>query len=320
MIFDGTDSHVCDLAHVNCNLINLRCSRMAGGIFVNLGVFIATSLALALGVFYIYVKSVYRYFEQRGIPYDKPIFPFGSFTNAVNRNTSLSSLYAEIYRKNAQHKIVGLFSFWKKQILIRDPEIIKNIMIKDFDIFQDRGTYYNKAKDPLTAHLFTLDGEAWKLLRAKLSPTFTSGKIKGMHSSIVDCSKLMLDFVQNCRSTQKSLEWHSLFIKYGLDVISTTAFGLNSQSLTDENSKFVKMARKVVEPTLVRFLSLLIMLNGQVGRTLNLTLLPKDVSDFFLRVFKDTIKFRQNNHIVRNDYLQLLMDLKNAGREGKFNI
>lgn len=293
---------------------------MAGGLFVNVGVLIATGLALALGIFYIYVKSIYRYFEQRGIPYDKPIFPFGTFTDGVIGNTSLAFIYADIYRKNAHHKFVGFFSFWRKQILIRDPELIRNILIKDFDVFQDRGNYYNKKKDPLTAHLFNLGGDAWKLLRAKLSPTFTSGKIKGMHSSIVECSNLMLDFVQNCRSTQKSLEWQSLFIKYGLDVISTTAFGLNCQSLTDENSKFVKMARRVVEPTLVRFFGVLIMLEGQIGRTLNLTLLPKDVSDFFLGVFKEAIKFRQIKQTTRNDYFQLLIDLKNAGSEGKFHI
>lgn len=63
-------------------------------------------------------------------------------------------------------------------LIINDPELIRLIMVKDFNNFHDRGLYFNKKIDPLTGHLFFLPGEEWKHLRSKLSPTFTSGKIK----------------------------------------------------------------------------------------------------------------------------------------------
>lgn len=79
--------------------------------------------------------------------------------------------------------------FHQPILMINDPEVIKLILIKEFNKFRDRGLYFNEEVDPLSGHLFFLPGERWRQLRAKLSPTFTSGKLKQMFpllSEIVD--------------------------------------------------------------------------------------------------------------------------------------
>lgn len=57
-----------------------------------------------------------------------------------------------------------------------DQEMIKNVLLKDFQHFVDHGLYSNPKVDPLTGGLFLLEGDTWRTHRAKLTPTFTSGK------------------------------------------------------------------------------------------------------------------------------------------------
>lgn len=284
------------------------------GIAVNISIWLLFLLILLLAISYIYIKSVFRYFEKRGIPFEAPSFPFGNFTDTCLLKKSISFTLADIYANNVRHKMVGFFCLWKKKILIKDLEIIKNVLIKDFDIFQDRGVYYNKDKDPLSAHLFSLEGEDWRFLRAKLSPTFTSGKLKGMHSIILDCAHQLRSFVDT------SMECESMCNKYAHTIISATAFGIDNNCMNDEKSKYFEMARKVVAPTAERLYMFLLFFNGLVPTFLNLRVVPKIASEFFMGLVKSTIKFREHSGMTRNDYLQNLIDLKNSTFEGKINF
>lgn len=67
-----------------------------------------------------------------------------------------------------------------------DLELVKHITVKDFNNFTDRGVFVNEEKEPITGHLFLIGGEKWRFLRNKLSPVFTSGKIKMMYHTISD--------------------------------------------------------------------------------------------------------------------------------------
>lgn len=46
-------------------------------------------------------------------------------------------------------------------------------------------------------HLFAIGGTRWRNLRTKLSPTFTSGKMKMMFSTLVDCGLALEKYVEN---------------------------------------------------------------------------------------------------------------------------
>lgn len=89
-----------------------------------------------------------------------------------------------------------MFQLNKPTLLLLEPEIIKQFLVKDFQYFTDRGFIYDEKREPLTANLVNLEGSKWKVLRQKLTPSFSSGKIKNMMALLQDCSKQLLVYLQ----------------------------------------------------------------------------------------------------------------------------
>jgi hypothetical protein len=78
--------------------------------------------------------------------------------------------------------------------LIRDLELVKNILVKDFQYFTDRVISFDEKLDPLTSKfLFVTKGQLWRQWRTKLTPVFTSGKMKTMFYLVDTCGKELAD-------------------------------------------------------------------------------------------------------------------------------
>jgi hypothetical protein len=89
---------------------------------------------------------------------------------------------------------VGIFSFDKPSLLIRVPELVKNILVKKFNTFIDRIISVEGKFDPLFGNsLPLLKGQIWRHLRTHLTPVFTSRKMKMMFYLVDICSKELAD-------------------------------------------------------------------------------------------------------------------------------
>ena len=61
-------------------------------------------------------------------------------------------------------------------VVVTDPEIIKQITIKEFHKFQNR--WFPEVNPPINSFLFIARDEQWKKIRTTLSPTFSAMKLK----------------------------------------------------------------------------------------------------------------------------------------------
>ena len=52
--------------------------------------------------------------------------------------------------------------------------------------------------------------------------------------------------------------------------------------------------------------------NRELARKLRMKIFPEDISNFYMGVVRDTIKFREENKIERNDFMDLLIKMKNS--------
>ncbi|KAI5737138.1 hypothetical protein M8J76_010374 [Diaphorina citri] len=122
-------------------------------------------------------------------------------------------------------------------LVLTESEIIKHVLIKDFDVFTDRGFF--ESDEPVLKILFGLTGDEWRKMRNKLSPTFTSGKIKEMFPLMETCGRNLETILTTLDYNKKhqSIDVKEYLGRYMTDVIGSTVFGLEINSL--ENPDYV---------------------------------------------------------------------------------
>lgn len=146
-----------------------------------------TVLLLVLGTIssvFLFFKKRYCYWKNRGEPFVEPTFPFGVLP--PRKVIHFQDVTGKIHNQKSGSPFIEGSFFASPIVVATDLDFVQYVLIKDFTTFHKRGMYNNEAEDLLSAHVFSLDGEKWKSLRAKLSPTFTSGKMKFIFSTVAE--------------------------------------------------------------------------------------------------------------------------------------
>lgn len=131
-----------------------------------------------------------------------------------NLNEFLGEVYADWYTKLKRPRYFGSYAFYKPGLVIADPDLIRHVLTREFNHFHDRGLYCNEKVDPLSGHLFFLAGSKWRNLRAKLTPTFTSGKIKQMFSTVVENGEKLSDYLRPIAEKREVVEFKEVIARW----------------------------------------------------------------------------------------------------------
>lgn len=184
---------------------------------------------------------------------------------------------------------------------------MENLIIKNLII-----TLYLLQLDPLSQHLFALEPKRWRPLRTRLSPVFTSGKLKEMFSLITQCADRLERYIEKLAGKNEPIECRELTAKYTTDVIGTCAFGIEMNALSDKDSEFRKMGRLVFAPTWTNILRRRMkqFLPSWLCDILSYILPKTEVNKFFTHVVVETMDYRDANNIVRHDFIDTLRELK----------
>jgi len=291
-----------------CNVLLTIMGFLSESLLLEVG----TLLTCILAVVYIYFKWSFTYWKKRNVPYIEPTFPFGNFIDMVLTRKPIGDVFADIYKKFEGHKFGGMYIFTSPRFVIRDPDLIKDILVKDFSTFHDRGLYMNEEIEPLSAHLFLLCGMKWRNLRIKLTPTFTAGKLKMMFQKLVECGKGLQTCLEKVGERGDVIEIKDVLARFSTDIISSCAFGIQCNCLKNEDAEFRKWGRKIFEPSMKRII--IGILSGTVPvvlDTLKLSPLDSDVTKYFRNMVQESVEYREKNNVKRNDFLHLLIQLKN---------
>ncbi|KAK7799764.1 hypothetical protein U0070_022630, partial [Myodes glareolus] len=239
--------------------------------------------------------SLHRYgthshgiFKKLGIPGPKPL-PFLGSVLAYRKG--FWEFDIQCHKKYG--KMWGFYEGRNPILAITDPDMIKTVLT-----FGPVGI--------MKKAISVAENEEWKRIRALLSPTFTSGKLKEM----VPIIKQYADII---------------FGAYSMDVITATSFGVNVDSLNNPQDPFVEKIKKllkfdVFDPlflsvSTLSFLSPLALFPFLIPilEVLGFCLFPKDVINFF----KTSVQRMKENRIQdkkkqRVDFLQLMINSQNS--------
>nr|ARO50425.1 cytochrome P450 [Chironomus tentans] len=271
--------------------------------------FIIAILSLA----YIFVKRQFNYWKNRGFLQADASFPLGTYQGCGTKWTSFEGINMQYKKFKGKAPAIGIYSFLSPSIFVLDPDLLKDILVRDFGSFHDRGMYYNKKDDPISANLLSLDGQEWRDRRTKLSPIFTSGKMKMMFEIVDRISDKLAEELGRQLKTTSEFEMRNWSQRYTGDNIGNVAFGIECNCIVNENSDFMKYGRPIFDLSpFDAFMFIFTIEFPNLSRKLGLRDNPKESGDFFLNTFLQTLEYRQRNNIQRNDFVSLLLGLKDS--------
>lgn len=262
---------------------------------------------------YLLDQHYHSFWKRRGFVQLSPKFLVGDIGALMK--TSFGEFFETCYKNYKEKRIFGLYMAYKPCVVVTDPVLIQNVMIRDFGKFHDRPVPFNLDNEPLAAHLFHLSGQKWRDLRVKLSPTFTSGKLKGMFSVMKDCGQVLDEYIEkNIRSGVDVFEFRELMARFNTNIISSVAFGIENDCINEPDHIFRRMGVKNLEvnwrSNLRNFMAAFVPF---LFNLTNFKTIDPEVTDFIFSIVKQTVEYREKNNVERNDFMQLLIQLKNQG-------
>ncbi|KAH8362010.1 hypothetical protein KR200_001666, partial [Drosophila serrata] len=286
--------------------------------------FLILSLILS-AIICVLLDRHYSYWKRLGVPEIKPKWIVGNLMPLLMQKGFPEFMYQLYNHPDAKNEpFVGIYMFHEPCLLIRDPELVKNILVRDFGKFCDRHANTDQRHDPLGSHnLFFLKNPAWKQVRMKLSPFFTGTRLRQMFPLIEEVGASMDAHLRQQPLDDEHLDSFELDAKelcalFTTDVIATVAFGVRANSFKDPNGDFRRHGRSMFKFSLLRatgitaicFLPHLISYSG-------FNLLSTEDARFMRKTIKYVMQEREKSGIPRNDLIDILIEFRRSALEAK---
>lgn len=275
------------------------------------------TLVIFLSLFatlYLWMKWKHTYWQRRGVPTVPAHWFFGHFKDVILLRRPAGTVLKELHQVAGENDVLGIYILHKPFLLLRNPELIKQIMIRDFNVFPNHHFKSSSTTDTVGQWtLFTIDNPEWKYLRSKMSPVFTSGKLKNLFMLMEESGEKMRNHLRDQirdKSKTVSITVKDTFYKYTTDVISSLAFGIQTNCFDTPPPEFYVNSRKAFNPTFIRSLTFFFLFFlPSIGKYVAGSIFG-DFTAYFRKVFWDSMDNRSVTKVKRGDLIDSLLQLK----------
>ncbi|XP_076235870.1 putative cytochrome P450 6a13 [Calliopsis andreniformis] len=273
-----------------CNIVQSMDLNSAYSVYI-----VHIVLGIICFVLYKYVTS-YNHWSSKGIPGPRPLPFLGTIGSVLLGGPTYTDYLRKVYTQYENEPVVGIYNMSIPILIIRDVDLIKDILINNFDNFADRAINFNADVKSITEHLFNIDSVHWKYFRTKFNIMYMEN----------DLQKLM--------NKDNVIECQEVALKCTACVIGSYIFGINAHTMVNEQALITKVGRMVFEPSFGGYLKKFIL--SYMPIPFKYFKLHRLNSDFFLNIIKEIVEFKKHRYEKENgdkicyDFIDILLEVQ----------
>ncbi|XP_037074297.1 cytochrome P450 3A11-like [Pollicipes pollicipes] len=272
--------------------------------------------ALLLTAAYLYLSRHKNYWKDRGVAHLPYRFPFGR----IGFEIFTASFAEDVKKLHEKTKQAGgylpMLDVFDPALSVSDLELIKAILVKDFDHFTTREPSSFMSKYGIFSKMMTtLSGQDWKDVRNISTPAFSTGKIRQMCQPCEEQAELLAEQLYKESKDIDEIDVKAIMARYTMDSIVSVAFGLDADSIRNPDSVIATKAAQLGNlKSAGRFVLffLVIALPEFISRHFNLDkIVGNEGTEYFYGMAKQSMRQRlEHPEQRRGDYLQMLLDTR----------
>lgn len=222
-------------------------------------------LFLTLLFTYLYLEQRYSYFRRHRLVHlpASSWTPFGHLKQLLLLRISFGDLFKEIYAdaRIEQAKLGGFYVFQTPALMLRDPELIRLVLIKEFNSFLNRYEAADAHHDPMGALTLPLAKyPVWRESRRRMSQMFSSGRMKRRMYPMMQ--QVLLELEQHlgrlmAGKMEQVLPLSEMCQLYTSDVTGRLFYSLDVGGLRHGESLLRQQTKQVLHPNPIKVLHLL---------------------------------------------------------------
>ncbi|XP_063379501.1 cytochrome P450 6B1-like [Cydia fagiglandana] len=267
---------------------------------------------LAILVYYFGTRN-HDYWAKRNVKHDPPVFLFGNNFKGFFGRKSFTEVANDLYNRFSNEKVVGYYRGSTPELYIRDPDIVRDILSNDFAYFYPRGLGRNPDVEPLLTNLFHADGDLWKLMRQRLTPAFTTARLKAMFPLVVRCAERLQGVARAAAARPGACDVRELMARFTTEFIGACGFGVETHCLCNKDSHFRKIGRLLLYRPVPLIIKLMM---WEIFPPLRSYIHVSDrkLEASFFDFVKNIRDVRQCKPSGRHDFIDLLLELEVKGK------
>lgn len=201
------------------------------------------------------------------------------------------------------------------RLLVLEPELVKDVLIRNFHNFRnnDFGDMIDPEQDRLFAkNPFFLKDDEWKEKRSEITPAFTNNRIKALFPLVQDVLLRLTKYIREQCDVVEAFDARELSAKYTVDVVSSSIYGIDARSFSEEKPEIREMGRKLLDPSSINFMKFFFLTSFPfLKKYIKIRFTEDDVQKFFVDLLNQALKYRKDNKVQREDFLEYVIHLKN---------